>query len=237
MQRQAAQAQLQQLRTELNKYRRAYYTEDAPLVEDSVYDQKYQQLLQLEKQFPDLVTADSPSQLVGDIPSSNLSKVTHEVPMLSMGDVFSFAELEEFNERVKSAVGHPVDYSVELKIDGLALSLIYQQGRLVQGSTRGDGTIGEDVTNNVLTIQNIPQTLAQPLDLEVRGECFMPKAAFARLNNHREQNGETTFANPRNAAAGSLRQLDAQVTAHRQLSTFIYTVVNPDTAALTPCKS
>ena len=233
MQRQAAQAQLQQLRTELNKYRRAYYTEDAPLVEDSVYDQKYQQLLQLEKQFPDLVTADSPSQLVGDIPSSNLSKVTHEVPMLSMGDVFSFAELEEFNERVKSAVGHPVDYSVELKIDGLALSLIYQQGRLVQGSTRGDGTIGEDVTNNVLTIQNIPQTLAQPLDLEVRGECFMPKAAFARLNNHREQNGETTFANPRNAAAGSLRQLDAQVTAHRQLSTFIYTVVNPKTAALT----
>ena len=233
MQRQVAQAQLQQLRTELNKYRRAYYTEDAPLVEDSVYDQKYQQLLQLEKQFPDLVTADSPSQLVGDIPSSNLSKVTHEVPMLSMGDVFSFAELEEFNERVKSAVGHPVDYSVELKIDGLALSLIYQQGRLVQGSTRGDGTIGEDVTNNVLTIQNIPQTLAQPLDLEVRGECFMPKAAFARLNNHREQNGETTFANPRNAAAGSLRQLDAQVTAHRQLSTFIYTVVNPKTAALT----
>lgn len=233
MQRQVAQAQLQQLRTELNKYRRAYYTEDAPLVEDSVYDQKYQQLLQLEKQFPDLVTADSPSQLVGDIPSSNLSKVTHEVPMLSMGDVFSFAELEEFNERIKSAVGHPVDYSVELKIDGLALSLIYQQGRLVQGSTRGDGTIGEDVTNNVLTIQNIPQTLAQPLDLEVRGECFMPKAAFARLNNHREQNGETTFANPRNAAAGSLRQLDAQVTAHRQLSTFIYTVVNPKTAALT----
>lgn len=233
MQRQAAQAQLQQLRTELNKYRRAYYTEDAPLVEDSVYDQKYQQLLQLEKQFPDLVTADSPSQLVGDIPSSNLSKVTHEVPMLSMGDVFSFAELEEFNERVKSAVGHPIDYSVELKIDGLALSLIYQQGRLVQGSTRGDGTIGEDVTNNVLTIQNIPQTLAQPLDLEVRGECFMPKAAFARLNNHREQNGKTTFANPRNAAAGSLRQLDAQVTAHRQLSTFIYTVVNPKTAALT----
>lgn len=233
MKRQEARAQLQQLRTELNKYRRAYYTEDAPLVEDSVYDQKYQQLLQLEKQFPDLVTADSPSQLVGDIPSSNLSKVTHEVPMLSMGDVFSFAELEEFNERVKSAVGHPVDYSVELKIDGLALSLIYQQGRLVQGSTRGDGTIGEDVTNNVLTIQNIPQTLAQPLDLEVRGECFMPKAAFARLNNHREQNGETTFANPRNAAAGSLRQLDAQVTAHRQLSTFIYTVVNPKTAALT----
>lgn len=232
MQRQVAQAQLQQLRTELNKYRRAYYTKDAPLVEDSVYDQKYQQLLQLEHQFPDLVTTDSPSQLVGDIPSSNLSKVTHKVPMLSMGDVFSFAELEEFNERVKSAIGHPVDYSVELKIDGLAVSLIYQQGRLVQGSTRGDGTIGEDVTNNVLTVQNIPQRLSQPLNIEVRGECFMPKAAFARLNNQREQNGETTFANPRNAAAGSLRQLNAQVTAHRQLSTFIYTVVNPEKATL-----
>lgn len=232
MQRQVAQAQLQQLRTELNKYRRAYYTKDAPLVEDSFYDQKYQQLLQLEHQFPDLVTTDSPSQLVGDIPSSNLSKVTHKVPMLSMGDVFSFAELEEFNERVKSAIGHPVDYSVELKIDGLAVSLIYQQGRLVQGSTRGDGTIGEDVTNNVLTVQNIPQRLSQPLNIEVRGECFMPKAAFARLNNQREQNGETTFANPRNAAAGSLRQLNAQVTAHRQLSTFIYTVVNPEKVTL-----
>lgn len=232
MDQQTAQTQLSQLRLELNRYRKAYYTEDAPLVEDSVYDQKYQQLLQLEQQFPELVTPDSPSQLVGDVPASNLAKVTHEIPMLSMGDVFSFAELQEFNERIKNAVGHPVDYNVELKIDGLALSLVYQQGQLVQGSTRGDGSIGEDVTNNVRTIKNIPQTLPEPLDLEVRGECFMPKAAFAKLNNQREQNGETVFANPRNAAAGSLRQLNAQITAQRQLSTFIYTVVNPQNIAV-----
>ncbi|AXX64922.1 NAD-dependent DNA ligase LigA [Bombilactobacillus bombi] len=232
MDQQTAQTQLSQLRLELNRYRKAYYTEDAPLVEDSVYDQKYQQLLQLEQQFPELVTPDSPSQLVGDVPASNLAKVTHEIPMLSMGDVFSFAELQEFNERIKNAVGHPVDYNVELKIDGLALSLVYQQGQLVQGSTRGDGSIGEDVTNNVRTIKNIPQTLPEPLDLEVRGECFMPKAAFAKLNNQREQNGETVFANPRNAAAGSLRQLNAQITAQRQLSTFIYTVINPQNIAV-----
>ncbi|MBA1434706.1 NAD-dependent DNA ligase LigA [Bombilactobacillus bombi] len=232
MDRQTAKTQLQQLRIELNKYRRAYYTQDAPLVEDYIYDQKYQQLLHLEQQFPDLITPDSPSQLVGDIPASNLSKVTHEIPMLSMGDVFSFTELEEFNERVKNAVGHPVDYSVELKIDGLALSLVYQQGHLVQGSTRGDGTIGEDVTNNVLTIQNIPQTLSQPLDIEVRGECFMPKTAFAKLNQQREQEGASVFANPRNAAAGSLRQLDAKITAHRKLSTFIYTMVNPQAVSV-----
>ncbi|MCO6541560.1 MAG: NAD-dependent DNA ligase LigA [Lactobacillus sp.] len=232
MDQQTAQTQLSQLRLELNRYRKAYYTEDAPLVEDSVYDQKYQQLLQLEQQFPELVTPDSPSQLVGDVPASNLAKVTHEIPMLSMGDVFSFAELQEFNERIKNAVGHPVDYNVELKIDGLALSLVYQQGQLVQGSTRGDGSIGEDVTNNVRTIKNIPQTLPEPLELEVRGECFMPKAAFAKLNNQREQNGETVFANPRNAAAGSLRQLNAQITAQRQLSTFIYTVVNPQNIAV-----
>lgn len=232
MDQQAAQTQLSQLRLELNRYRKAYYTEDAPLVEDSVYDQKYQQLLQLEQQFPELVTPDSPSQLVGDVPASNLAKVTHEIPMLSMGDVFSFAELQEFNERIKNAVGHPVDYNVELKIDGLALSLVYQQGQLVQGSTRGDGSIGEDVTNNVRTIKNIPQTLPEPLDLEVRGECFMPKAAFAKLNNQREQNGETVFSNPRNAAAGSLRQLNAQITAQRQLSTFIYTVINPQNIAV-----
>lgn len=227
MDRQRAQAQLAQLKQQLNQERHAYYTQDAPLVTDAEYDRKYQRLLRLEQQFPELVTPDSPSQLVGDSPSPDFTKVRHEVPMLSMGDVFSYQELQEFNTRIHKTLEQAVDYCVELKIDGLALSLIYRQGRLVQGSTRGDGNVGEDVTANVRTIANIPTTLPEPVDLEVRGECYMPKAAFYKLNQQREENGDSIFANPRNAAAGSLRQLDANVTKQRQLQTFIYTVVQP----------
>ncbi|NVY96713.1 NAD-dependent DNA ligase LigA [Lactobacillus sp. DCY120] len=230
---QEAQKKLQELRTELNQARTDYYTKDAPVLEDYVYDQKYQTLLQLEQQFPQLVTADSPSQLVGAKPLAEFTKVHHQVAMLSMGDVFSLAELQEFDQRVQKSLGQPVEYSVELKIDGLALSLVYQQGKLVQASTRGDGTIGEDVTRNVLTIANVPRKLPEPLDLEVRGECYMPKAAFTQLNAQQEKAGKVSFANPRNAAAGSLRQLDAQVTAQRQLSTFIYTVMQPEALQVT----
>lgn len=233
MDQSTAQDQLTKLRTQLNQERAAYYTKDAPLVEDYVYDQQYEQLLQLEQQFPQLVTPDSPSQLVGDAVLPEFSKVKHAIPMLSMGDVFSFEELQTFNNRLKMALGHPVDYCVELKIDGLALSLRYEQGQLVQASTRGDGQVGEDVTANVRTISDIPQTLAQPLDLEVRGECYMSKAAFQELNQKRDQSGASAFANPRNAAAGSLRQLDAQVTKQRQLSTFIYTLMQPQALAVT----
>lgn len=228
-----AKQELAELKPRLNNYRKAYYTKDAPLVEDNVYDQAYNRLLAIEKEFPQLVTPDSPSQQVGDVTLPQFSKVDHPIPMLSMGDVFSYQELEEFNERIKKSVGHPVDYSVELKIDGLALDLIYQKGKLVQGSTRGDGNVGEDVTNNVKTISNVPQQLSKPIDCEVRGECYMPKDSFQKLNERREEDGDSVFANPRNAAAGSLRQLNSKITAHRNLSTFMYTVVTTDTLPVT----
>lgn len=222
-----AQAELTPLVAQLNQWRREYYTQDAPTVEDHVYDENYRRLEELEAAFPDLMTPDSPTQAVGDAPSGDLPKVPHPVPMLSMGDVFSLEALADWAQRLEAGVDEPVDYNVELKIDGLSLSLVYEGGRLVQGSTRGDGNIGEDVTKNVRTLPDVPQTLPEPLDLEVRGECYMPKAAFAKLNAAREEAGETPFANPRNAAAGSLRQLDPKVTAERQLATFLYTVVDP----------
>jgi NAD-dependent DNA ligase (contains BRCT domain type II) len=167
-----AKEELAKLRDQLNSYRDAYYTKDAPLVEDNVYDQQYNRLLKLEADYPDLVTPDSPSQLVGDNTLPDLGKVTHDIPMLSMGDVFSQDELAEFNDRIEKNVGHEVDYNVELKIDGLAISLVYENGILVQGSTRGNGTIGENVTENLKTITTIPQKLSKPLSFEVRGECF-----------------------------------------------------------------
>ncbi|WP_125566143.1 NAD-dependent DNA ligase LigA [Companilactobacillus insicii] len=223
-----ANEELAGLRTKLNEYREAYYTKDAPEIEDNVYDQLYNRLLELESQFPDLVTSDSPSQLVGDVTLPDFNKVTHDIPMLSMGDVFSEEELSEYNDRIEKNVGEEVDYNVELKIDGLAISLVYENGELVQGSTRGNGTIGENVTENLKTIGTIPQKLSRPLSFEVRGECFMSKKEFLRLNEEREKEGLQVFANPRNAAAGSLRQLDPKITASRKLDTFIYTIVTFD---------
>ena len=214
------------LRQTLNEWRRQYYDEDAPNVEDSVYDQKYERLVELEQTFPQLVIPDSPTQLVGGTVKAGFDKVTHEIPMLSLGDVFSQAELQEFVDRLEQNVGHPVDYNCELKIDGLALSLRYEDGVLVQGSTRGNGTVGEDITANIKTIKSIPQRLTRPLTIDVRGECYMPKAAFAALNERREAAGEPVFANPRNAAAGTLRQLDSRVVAERQLSTFMYNIAD-----------
>lgn len=212
------------LKERLIKWGKEYYEQDAPSVEDYVYDREYQRLVEIEQRFPELVTPDSPTQRVGGETETNLTKVEHDIPMLSMGDVFSIEELMDFNARQQDNPNFTgdVEYNLELKIDGLSLSLVYENGRLIQGSTRGNGTIGEDVTENVKTIKSIPQKLAEPLSLEFRGECFMPKAAFAKLNEERETNGLPTFANPRNAAAGSLRQLDAKVTAKRELDTFMY---------------
>lgn len=222
-----AKKEASSLRNQLDKWADAYYSKDAPEVEDNVYDQKYSRLLELEKQFPEIVTPDSITQRVGGEIYSDFTKVEHAIPMLSMGDVFSKDELKDFDQRMQKLVGHPVEYNVELKIDGLSLSLEYENGKLMRASTRGNGYVGEDVTANARYIADIPQTLPEPLTIEVRGECYMDKEAFAKLNEERENEGLSVFANPRNAAAGSLRQLDPKVTKKRQLSTFIYTWVNP----------
>ncbi|KRM80020.1 DNA ligase, NAD-dependent [Lapidilactobacillus dextrinicus DSM 20335] len=221
-----AATKIASLRAKLKEYAAAYYTADAPVVEDAVYDEQYRDLEDLERAFPDLVTVDSPTQNVGGAVLPEFTKITHNIPMLSMGDVFSLEEITQFNQRIVTATKQPGEYSVELKIDGLAISLRYEKGRLVEGSTRGDGNVGEDVTENLKTIKAIPQQLTEPIDLEVRGECYMPKTSFVKLNEQRERDGQPTFANPRNAAAGSLRQLDVKITAERNLDTFMYTIVN-----------
>lgn len=222
----AAKQEIAPLRQQLTKWGREYYEQDNPSVEDYVYDRAYQRLVELEQRFPELKTSDSPTQHVGGGPTSELTKVTHEIPMLSMGDVFSIDELMDFNQRQQDNddVNVTPEYNLELKIDGLSLSLVYENGRLVQGSTRGNGNIGEDVTANVMTIKSVPHQLPEPLSLEFRGECYMPKESFVKLNQEREAAGLPIFANPRNAAAGSLRQLDPQVTARRDLATFMYYV-------------
>lgn len=222
-----AKQEVRQLRAQLDQWAKAYYEQDAPVVEDHVYDEKYARLLELEAAYPELKSADSITQRVGGEVNSDLPKVEHQVPMLSMGDVFSKEELAEFDQRVQKAIGHPVAYNVELKIDGLSLSLEYEEGRLKRASTRGNGQVGEDVTKSVKYIKDVPQKLPKAITTEVRGECYMSKEAFAKLNQERDEAGESIFANPRNAAAGSLRQLDPKVTKKRQLSTFIYTWINP----------
>ncbi|WP_267200882.1 NAD-dependent DNA ligase LigA [Limosilactobacillus kribbianus] len=221
-----AKQEIAPLRKQLTQWGKEYYEEDNPTVEDYVYDRAYQRLVELETRFPELKTADSPTQRVGGQVTTQLTKVRHEIPMLSMGDVFSVDELMDFNQRQQENRDVEVEpeYNLELKIDGLSLSLVYENGKLVQGSTRGNGTIGEDVTANVKTIKSVPHKLPEPLSLEFRGECYMPKASFVKLNQEREAAGLPVFANPRNAAAGSLRQLDPKVTAKRDLATFMYYV-------------
>ncbi|MFQ9706374.1 MAG: NAD-dependent DNA ligase LigA [Limosilactobacillus pontis] len=222
----AAKKEIVPLRKQLTQWGKEYYEQDNPSVEDYVYDRAYQRLVDLETQFPELKTADSPTQRVGGAVTTQLTKVQHDIPMLSMGDVFSVDELMDFNRRQQENGDVTVEpeYNLELKIDGLSLSLVYENGKLVQGSTRGNGTIGEDVTANVMTIKSVPHELPEPLTLEFRGECYMPKASFVKLNQEREAAGLPVFANPRNAAAGSLRQLDPKVTAKRDLATFMYYV-------------
>ena len=223
---QEEQLRIIELVRQLNQYAHEYYVQDRPTVEDFVYDKLYQELVDLEAKHPRLIQEDSPTQRVGGIVSTGFEKVTHEIPLYSLNDAFSEADLVAFDRRVTRALGYAPRYMCELKIDGLSISLRYENGKFVRGATRGDGTIGENITENIKTVRSIPLELTQPYSMEVRGECYMPKASFVQLNQGREEAGLEVFANPRNAAAGSLRQLDSKVTAQRQLSSFIYTVAD-----------
>jgi DNA ligase (NAD+) len=218
-----AQARVQALHDILNEHNYRYHVLDQPTISDAEYDQLLRELIELEREFPELSTPDSPTQRVGGEILPHFEKVEHLSPMLSLGNAFNEQDLREFDERVRKAAGDkPVRYVCELKIDGLAVSLRYEDGRFVLGATRGDGTVGEDITQNLKTIRSLPLKLRQPVSLEVRGEAYMPRAAFARLNSMREERGEALFANPRNAAAGSLRQLDPKLAAERTLDIFLY---------------
>lgn len=226
-------AEAEKLRSEIRHNEYLYYVLDAPEITDAEYDRMMVRLRELEARYPDSIPADSPTQRVGGRASSQFTEVRHLEPLLSLGNVFSAEELRAFDERVRSGLpaGSKVEYVMEPKIDGLACSLIYENGKLVRAATRGDGVVGENVTANVRTIRSIPLTLkvpegeAVPELLDVRGEVYMPRQAFMRLNEQRAERGESEFANPRNAAAGSLRQLDPQVTASRSLSFFAYYLV------------
>ncbi|TAA71786.1 NAD-dependent DNA ligase LigA [Planococcus salinarum] len=222
MDRIKAEQRVSELNELLGTYGHAYYVEDKPVVPDAVYDQLLNELIELETLYPDLVFPDSPTQRVGGAAISNFEKVTHARPMLSLSNVFGEEDLREFDKRVRNGAGDEVDYVCELKIDGLAVSLIYENGKFVRGATRGDGRVGEDITVNLRTIKSIPLKLKEPVSLEVRGEVFMPEKSFHDLNEQRGAKGEEVFANPRNAAAGSLRQLDPKIAASRNLDVFIY---------------
>ena len=218
------QQRITQLRDLLNEYGHAYYVLDKPLVPDAVYDEYMNELLALEAEYPQLVTPDSPTQRVGGDVLEGFQKVTHTTPMLSLSNAFGEEDLRDFDRKIRQAIGDNFSYVCELKIDGLAISLRYEDGLFVQGATRGDGTIGEDITANLKTIRAIPLRLKEPVTIEVRGEAYMPKKSFTKLNEGRAERGEDLFANPRNAAAGSLRQLDPKIAASRHLSTFIYSI-------------
>ena len=222
MELEQARKRAEELRVIIEKNNRLYYDQDAPELEDFEYDALNRELKQLEAEYPELVTAASPTQHVGGTASSKFTKVTHAVKMESLQDAFSFDELREFDARVRDA-GVKSEYVVEAKIDGLSVSLEYRMGQLVRGSTRGDGVVGEDVTENILTIRDIPHELPDAPDfLEVRGEVYMPHSAFFKLKEQQELEDKTPFKNPRNAAAGSLRQKDAKITAGRGLSIFVF---------------
>ncbi|CZQ99239.1 nad-dependent dna ligase active site [Trichococcus palustris] len=220
------QNRINALKEKLNQFSYEYYVLDKPSVSDREYDLLYHELEKLEKKFPNLITADSPTQRIGDNVLPGFQKVQHDVPMLSLGDAFSQEDLLDFDQRIKKLTEKPVQYICELKIDGLAVSLHYENGLFTRGATRGDGTVGEDITQNLRTIKAIPLRLKQPLSFEVRGECYMPKDSFVKLNEDRDEKGLDVFANPRNAAAGSMRQLDSSVTASRNLSVFLYGAAN-----------
>ena len=212
----------------LNCYATEYYTSDNPSVSDSEYDRLYRELVELEAAYPDQVLADSPTHRVGGKVLDGFEKYSHQYPLYSLQDAFSREELEAFDARVRKELPHPT-YICELKIDGLSISLTYEKGILVVGATRGDGSIGENITENLKRVKDIPLTLPEKLDITVRGECYMPRASFDLVNQARQENGEPEFANPRNAAAGTLRQLDTAVVAKRNLATFLYQEASPST--------
>lgn len=212
----------------LNRYATEYYTSDNPSVSDSEYDHLYRELVELETAYPEQVLADSPTHRVGGKVLDGFEKYSHQYPLYSLQDAFSREELDAFDARVRKEVAHPT-YICELKIDGLSISLTYEKGILVAGITRGDGSIGENITENLKRVKDIPLTLPEELDITVRGECYMPRASFDQVNQVRQENGEPEFANPRNAAAGTLRQLDTAVVAKRNLATFLYQEASPST--------
>ncbi|MHA6168434.1 NAD-dependent DNA ligase LigA [Bacillus mojavensis] len=228
MDKETAKQRAEELRRTINKYSYEYYTLDEPSVPDAEYDRLMQELIAIEEEHPDLRTPDSPTQRVGGAVLEAFQKVTHGTPMLSLGNAFNADDLRDFDRRVRQAVGDDVAYNVELKIDGLAVSLRYEDGYFVRGATRGDGTTGEDITENLKTIRTIPLKMNRSLSIEVRGEAYMPKRSFEALNEERIKNEEEPFANPRNAAAGSLRQLDPKIAAKRNLDIFVYSIAELD---------
>ena len=210
----------------LNRYAYEYYTKDAPSVSDSEYDQLYRELVELETAHPDEILPESPTHRVGGVVLKGFTKYQHQYPLYSLQDAFSREELEAFDQRVRKEFPS-ISYVCELKIDGLSISLTYEKGVLVTGATRGDGSVGEDITENLKRVKDIPLVLPEPVNITVRGECYMPRASFDRVNQIRQENGEPEFANPRNAAAGTLRQLDTKIVAKRNLATFLYQEVSP----------
>ncbi|MCD8822032.1 NAD-dependent DNA ligase LigA [Staphylococcus gallinarum] len=217
------QTRVETLHKLLNQYSYEYYVQDNPSVPDSEYDKLLHELIDIEAEHPELRSPDSPTVRVGGSAQSTFEKVAHDTPMLSLGNAFNEEDLRKFDQRIRDLIG-PVEYMCELKIDGLAVSLKYENGRFVQGLTRGDGTIGEDITENLRTIHAIPLRINDTRTFEVRGEAYMPRQSFINLNEEKEKNDEQPFANPRNAAAGSLRQLDSKLAAKRKLSVFLYSV-------------
>jgi len=217
---------VRELQALLNQYNYEYHVLDKPSVPDAEYDRLLRELIEYEEKFPELKTSDSPTQRVGGEVLSMFQKVEHTSPMLSLGNAFNEGDLRDFDRKVRQAVGDDFSYVCELKIDGLAVTLQYENGYFVKGATRGDGTIGEDITANLKTIKSIPLKLNESLTIEVRGEAFMPKKSFEALNTLKEENGEEPFANPRNAAAGSLRQLDPKIAAKRNLAIFLYAIAD-----------
>ncbi|MBG9981646.1 NAD-dependent DNA ligase LigA [Aerococcaceae bacterium DSM 111020] len=224
----AIRERMDELRETLNHHAYQYYVLDKPEISDQEYDILYRELETLEQAHPELIADDSPTQRVGDTIASGFNKIEHSQPMYSLGNVFNAEEVRAFVERVEKQLAEPVEFLCECKIDGLAISLSYQDGKFIRGATRGDGTVGEDITTNLRTIKSIPLKLKEPLTVDVRGEAYIPKGVFAQINEARDANGEVPLANPRNAAAGGLRQLDPKETAKRQLSVFMYGAVYTD---------
>ena len=219
------------LKNKIEKYNNLYYNEDNPIISDMEYDGLLRKLKEMEKEYPALLEIDdSPTEKIGGTASNKFSKVEHKVPMLSLSNTYNIAEIEDFNKRVKKIINfsEKIEYILELKLDGLSISLIYENGNLTRAVTRGDGKIGEDVTENIMEIESIPKKLKEPISLEVRGEIILPIQNFNKINEEREENGEEVFANPRNAAAGTIRQLDSTIVSKRGLDCYLYYLVNAE---------
>ncbi len=225
MNKKEAKNKIEDLREKINNHNYKYYVLDNPEISDYEYDMLMKELMDLEEKFPELITSDSPTQRVGGEAISKFEQVTHTVPLLSLGNSYNEKDLFDFDRRIRKEIGENVEYVVEFKIDGLSVALTYEDGRFIRGATRGDGVIGEDITANLRTIKSIPLKLNEEIDIEVRGEAYIPKEKFKELNQRQEENGQMPFANPRNAAAGSLRQLDPKVAASRPLDIFIFSIL------------